>query len=85
MIAEARAIAGNITDPPSAKRPANADFAWLARFDLPLGCGCVVQPFKMLMKHQGHRSPESHIAVVSTSLMLRHALLQATRSRADII
>ncbi len=54
-------------------------------FDLALGGGSVVQPFKMLMKHQLDWSTESCVAIVDARLMPGHACLQAADRRPDVV
>jgi len=52
---------------------------------LALGRRCIVQPFKVLVKHNFHRSPERRIAVVSPGPMLGQPFFQAADRRADIV
>jgi hypothetical protein len=37
--------------------------------DLALGRCCILQPLKILVKHQRHRPPQRRIAVISAGLM----------------
>ncbi len=53
--------------------------------DLALGCGGIIQPFKVLIKYQRHRSTESGIAAVCAGLMLRYPSFQAAYRRPDVV